>query len=897
MSDDTQRGPDWGAALPDWGAALPDWGAALPDWGAALPDWGAALEASDLGLWERNLVTGESTWNARCAAIIGYEAGELPGRSVHPGDEPEVERLWEAHLRGLTASYRAEFRLRHAFGHWVWVREQGRVYQRNPDGTPVRAGGVLEDISRQKAVEEELLLLRERCTNTVRLTTQIPWTASPDGAILSCEPVWETFTGLPIGEALNEAWVESIHPDDRRRMVDRWMHSVRTGEPYRVEHRLRRFDGEFRYAESRALAERGADGTIRLWYGSTEDIHDRVMIQRSLQESETRLELALEGAGLATWDLNLCTGEVLRSPRWFQLLGYEETSRPIPGEFWFEQVHPQDHREVREAWAAHLAGRAESYRAEFRIRHRSGMWRWMVSHGRVAERDEKGPVRACGINQDITEQRRTAEALERSERFSRLLLDASQDCLCLLNPAGRVEYINPAGRKRLAWAHSALLSGFWLDHWRADDRAALSDAMAKAFRGETSAIQAYSAPEEAAPGWWDVVFSPLSDGNGQGRRILASAREITALREREEKQRALAEKERLQAIVENLNEGILIAEPGGTVLLMNRAARHMYGFDAAGLPCEELFAMLDASNRFGKPFAHGERPLARALRGEPFEGLEAFFRNRASGREWIGSCGSSPVRTASGALLLAVLSVREITAEKKVADEILHSNEMLHALSGQLLRLQDDERRRIARELHDGTVQVLSAELMNLNLLARSPAIQELKSERELLAKTLGLARQCVTELRTMSYLLHPPALEQLGLIAALRSWIDGFSERTGIPVDVEVAAQNIRLGADAETALFRITQEALANVHRHSGASTATVRLTLQPGRVELEIRDDGKGFNPDYKSREEAPRLGVGLPGMRERARQLGGELRVRSGSEGTVIHVRLPGPEPHV
>jgi signal transduction histidine kinase len=159
-----------------------------------------------------------------------------------------------------------------------------------------------------------------------------------------------------------------------------------------------------------------------------------------------------------------------------------------------------------------------------------------------------------------------------------------------------------------------------------------------------------------------------------------------------------------------------------------------------------------------------------------------------------------------------------------------------------------------------------------------------------LVAESLCWARQAVGELRNLSYLLHPPSLDELGLTAALRSWVDGFSERTGISADVDLDDPG-RLPAEMETTLFRIAQEALSNVHRHSGSPTVAVRLKLGKRNVRLEVEDAGRGVPRTVENQNGGQRLGVGILGMRERARQLGGLLEIRCSSQGTTVSVTLP------
>ena len=214
----------------------------------------------------------------------------------------------------------------------------------------------------------------------------------------------------------------------------------------------------------------------------------------------------------------------------------------------------------------------------------------------------------------------------------------------------------------------------------------------------------------------------------------------------------------------------------------------------------------------------------------------------------------------------------------------------LHQLSGRLLELQDDERRRISRELHDTTAQNLAVLSMNLCSVKDAAKILGHKT-RESVAECLSLAERCSQEIRTLSYLLHPPLLDELGLVSALRSYATGFTKRTNIQVDLKIEEMG-RLPIDIETTIFRIIQEALTNVHRHSGSSKAAVRIIRDPKEVKLQVSDEGRGVPPHaLELISEGASIGVGIAGMRERASQFGGHLKIASSDRGTTITAILP------
>jgi signal transduction histidine kinase len=231
--------------------------------------------------------------------------------------------------------------------------------------------------------------------------------------------------------------------------------------------------------------------------------------------------------------------------------------------------------------------------------------------------------------------------------------------------------------------------------------------------------------------------------------------------------------------------------------------------------------------------------------------------------------------------LTAELDARE-QAERTVRD----SEKSLRSLTGRLLQLQDEERRRFSRELHDSLGQYLAAVKMNLDMFSNS------QPSNKLLSEAIHLLDQSIAETRTISHLLHPPLLDEAGFSSAAKWYLDGFAQRSGIAVKADLPNDLGRLPKPVELGLFRVLQESLTNIHRHSGSSRAEVALQLFPDKVFLEVRDFGHGIPPvrlkDFQA--VGTNFGVGLAGMRERLRELGGQLEIRS-EHGTIISVTMP------
>jgi signal transduction histidine kinase len=235
----------------------------------------------------------------------------------------------------------------------------------------------------------------------------------------------------------------------------------------------------------------------------------------------------------------------------------------------------------------------------------------------------------------------------------------------------------------------------------------------------------------------------------------------------------------------------------------------------------------------------------------------------------------------------------QVELERRVQErtvELDAANRSLRDLSARLLQLQDDERRRIARELHDSLGQLLAGLTMNLSAVRAD--VERLAKTAATLTNSEAMVQEMSQEVRTISHLLHPPLLDEAGLSSAVRWYVDGFAQRSKIKVDLDLPDDFGRLSRELETAIFRVVQECLTNIHRHSGSSTAKIRFRQFDSQVLVEVQDEGSGIPPEKReAMASGGTPGIGIRGMRERMRQLGGDLLITCNGTGTVILARLP------
>lgn len=679
-----------------------------------------------------------------------------------------------------------------------------------------------------------------------------------------------------------EAFLACIHPDDRARTQAIVEDSVKTGKPYVDVRRIVRPDGEVRTVEARASVVHDQNGTPIRVYGTTQDITERERVLAALAEAERKhrdiLDNLQEGMFQTTPD-----GRFIRANRALALMhGFDSPEELIRRRTNISRDAYVDPTR-REEFTQVLETRDLVRGFEFELRRKDGTTIWVSTNAR-AVRDEHGAIQYYeGTAQDITERKKAQEELSASEERYRDLVESSHEFIGTHALDGLILSAN----KTAADALGVNLEDFV-------GKRKIQDLLAPEFRFEFDQYMSKLLENGASTGLmmvvassgerrlWEYYNSLRTEGVAQPV-VRGIARDITEQRMAE---RALREsEERYRELFENSRDAIYVHDLQGRYVSVNRAAEELSGY-----PREEIL---------GKHYSNFVLPKYLKTVRENFclkldVPLETTYETQILCKDGT----RKPVEVSSRIIYKngqpqgVQGTARDITERKR-------AQRALQSYSRRLVNAQEAERESIARELHDEIGQALTAISINLEWIHRSGAVQESAVPR--VRESIGVIEDALRQVRDLSFELRPSLLDDLGLAAALRWFAEHHSSRTGIATEViDELPESNRIHRAVETACFRIAQEALTNVARHSGATQAFITLKLEAKLfLRMTITDNGRGFSPSGPAPNGRAPLALGLRGIEERALAVGGRVKISSApGNGTEVSLLVPiasTPEP--
>lgn len=592
--------------------------------------------------------------------------------------------------------------------------------------------------------------------------------------------------------------------------------------------------------------------------------------EHALRQSERLYRSTFEMAGLGIAHISP-DGRLLRvNGKLCEIIGYSE----------FEMLsltlqditHPDDLEADLAQWEQVRSGTLASYSMEKRCIRKDDSVVW-VNLTVAGVRDDGKLEHFISVVEDITERRKAEEAQFRLGT----IVESSDDAIVSKKLDGVITSWNDAATRIFGFtAEEAIGRPITIiipPHLQDEETMILSRLRS----GER--IDHYETVRMTKSGRKldvSLTISPVRDSKGHIIGASKIARDITDRKQAEQSRNLLA------AIVDSSDDAIVSKNLDGIIRSWNKGAERIFGYTAEEAIGEHITLIIP-------PDRHAEEDdiLARLRRGERIDHFQTV-RRRKDGMLLDVSLTISPVRDSSGQIIGASKVARDITVQKRTAEKMRIADESLR-----LMRVQDEERRRIAREFHDSagqTLTVLGLSLAQLIQNAEVVAPELAKQGKEI----EEVVQQLHREIRTTSYLLHPPLLDEAGLKSAVSWYVQGIVERSGMAIDLSISDDFGRLPADMELAIFRVVQECLTNIHRHAESKTAFIRIARENGSVFIEVRDEGKGISPERLAEIQSRGSGVGIAGIRERLRQFEGELNIVPTSSGTRVIARIPLPK---
>jgi len=837
------------------------------------------LQAARIGTWEWDLATDHITWSEGIEGLFGLSKGLLPRKLDDFYRLVGIEDI--GHVKGSIdraicrhEPYEVDFRIQWPDGTTHWLAGHGEVLH-DSEGLTGMAGTVA-DVTPRKVAEITLRTKQEELRRSEAYLAEgqrLSHTGSWAWNVSSGELFWSSehfrILGLDPETAKTSypAALQWIHLKDRAVVQQAFEKAIQERNGFEQECRIVRPDGTIRHIHSLGRPVFNNSGDLTEYVGTIIDITERKNAERILRESEEKFSVIHARAPFAIVLARFPEGVIVDvNPAWIKMTGFSKEE--AVGK---TSLQLGIHRDPEGG-----AGLFAELEEGSMVRDVEAIWFTKSGDARVISVNMEvvaldGEKYLLSTMHDVTDRRRAEEQLVRANARITEILGSITDGFSVFDQNWRYIYVNESATQMLGKPAYQLL-GFCV--WDLFPQAVGTFAYRKCLEAMTQRISLhFEAFFPEINKWYEHHTYPMTDG------LAIDWRDITARKraefERHRSETYLAEAQRLC----HTGSGSWNVSTGE--VLWSPETYRIFGVDPAKMtPSADLFFhIVHPDDR-----AFVQKSFQRIVREKCDYEVEFRILRSDETMRYIHSVGR-PVFDESGGVIELIGTVMDITDRRLTEAQV-------RELSGRLLKLQDEERRRLARQLHDSTGSALTA--LSLRLGVVQGGANMLGSEAKCaLAEGHNLLGEVSREIRSLSYLLHPPFLDESGLRSAVSWYLDGFYRRSGIKVQAQFPPTLPRLSTEIETTLFRIIQECLTNILKHSGSPTAALRIVLTERDVKLEVKDEGMGFSAGILDTPHSVVLGVGvgIMGMRERVRQLHGRLDIDSGKWGTSVTATLP------
>ncbi len=861
------------------------------------------------GLWDWNLCTNRLEWSDELFHLFGLDPEKTEAsldswtNVLHPGDRHVAhQRIKEAINQHTPLD--SEYRIVLPLGQVRWINALGNTtYGR--DAKPERMTGICIDITERKRAEEAVRDSERRFRQVAESLPQLVWTCQADGPCDYLSPQWVAYTGKPEAAQLGYGWIEQLHPDDRDRVVTMWKATAARGADFRLEFRIRRHDGAYRWFHTLAVPLRDEAGRIIKWFGSNTDIQDIKEAEAALRRSREDMARAQAVGQIGSWRLDVRRDVLTWSDENHRIFGVPKGT-PMSYETFLAIVHPDDRLYVETQWNAGLRG------APYDIEHRivvDGQTKW-VREKAYLEFDEEGKLLGgFGITQDITDRKRTEQILQENEQRLRMALESGRMGLWewdVQNEDGfwdeRVYELIGADPQRAPGAAA------FFEHVHPADRERLpvqmQDVLATAgdFQIEFRVVR----PDRKIT-WLASRGRVIRNEPNQGVRMIGVLYDVTRRKEMEAELRRLNEQleEEVRAQTEELGNTVNrlqeeVARRRLAEKSLRERSRLLEGFFRHTITplafmdrqfnfvqVNDAYAKVDdrtpedfvGKNHFGLyPNAENQGIFEEVVRTkQSYHALAKPFVYPKHPERGVSywNWQLTPLLDDAGDVQFLVLNLQDVTARQETMRELEKRTSQLQRLTAELSEAEDRERRRLAELLHDDLQQLLVGSKLRLNILARK--LKGTPEIRELVDETTSLIAESIQKSRGLSHELSPPVLHHGDLREVLQWLIEQVHTTCGLKVRLWIGAGVDLRSQTLKTFVYKAVRELLFNVVKHANVRRAAIVVQRQEQSIRLAVLDKGRGFEAERL--DVAGQNGFGLFNIRERVQFIGGFLTVQS------------------
>lgn len=803
-----------------------------------------------------------------------------------------------------------------------YLRKDGSIIWVHNSVAPIAGAGgevsgvvaVSIDITKRKQAEAELVKSEERFSRFMEHLPGLAWIKDAEGRYVYANAAAEGAFGMS-KDILFGKTDEEIFPAETAAQFRENDELAYKGGTQAIEE-LKHKDGSVHSSIVNKFPILEPDGGPGLIGGMAIDITDRIRVEKSLRESEERRKLAQEAGNVGVFDWDIIADKTYWSETMWEFYGEKRRELNPDERFWSEHIHGTDRERVKANIRQAVTSGSDKFGDEFRIVRPDGTIRWIEAKARIS-RDESGvATRMYGVNLDITPRKEAEERIMRSESQLRMVTDTVPALISYVDSQEKYRFVN---KKYVDWfgkPREEIIGRTVSELVGAQAYRTVKPYIKQALAGRESTHETELVLKGAGTKFVRVSYSPDIgiDGNINGFYVLVS--DMTDLKLSKDLLRST--EERIGLIMESLTDyAIFSTDSEGRVESWNRGAECIYGYkpeEIVGLSCEILFEPQDVARGVPIREMRTARKSGRAV--------DERWHVKKDGSRFFAAGVLMPLYV-GGALTGYARVANDLTEKQRRADELQKAHDELEErvaertaelaeantalreemaereiaeaqridLLRRLVSSQESERRRIARDIHDTLGQRLTALRLKIASLKQDAGEDHKFAAR--VERLQEISARLDSEVSFLAWELRPSALDDLGLAEALGAYVSEWSRHFEIAADFHSEPlPHEPLNRETETHLYRITQEALNNIAKHSRADNVSVVLKRRDDEIILIIEDNGRGFDHTSSARRAESGKGLGLLGMSERASLVGGDVEIESApGKGTTIYARVP------